>query len=458
MEFVHRPYIPDETIAAIATPPGEGGIAIVRISGKESFNIADTLFTGPVFFYPSHTAHLGKILDLSGAPIDEVLLLVMKGPKSFTGEDTVEIHCHGGSLVTRRVLERVLQAGARLASPGEFSFKAFMNGKIDLAKAEAIQQVISAKNEIAYAAANTQLQGALSKKIAGMQSELFDVAAILEASIDFPEESLEFATTEEILTLLSTIKKNMETLSNTFDEGKMIHEGLTLCLIGPPNAGKSSLMNALLGKERAIVTDIAGTTRDLLEDNLYLGGLHFRLVDTAGIRETTEKVEKEGIRRSKEAMGAADLILLVLDAASPLCAESLSLLAVTPKEKTLLVWNKTDLPYTLPSCTDTFSHVKLSALTGAGLDSLKESIQSFLWKKGPPAKDEIILTHLRHKEALDRAINLLSSVTQGLEQDVSPEFLSFDMRKCLFELGTILGVNISEEILNSVFSKFCIGK
>ncbi|MES2199980.1 MAG: tRNA uridine-5-carboxymethylaminomethyl(34) synthesis GTPase MnmE [Chlamydiota bacterium] len=458
MEFVHRPYIPEETIAAIATPPGEGGIAIVRISGKESFTIADSIFSGPVLSYPSHTAHLGKILDSSGYIIDEVLLLVMKGPKSFTGEDTVEIHCHGGGLVTRRVLERTLQAGARLASPGEFSFKAFMNGKIDLAKAEAISQVISAKNEIAYAAANTQLQGALSKKIIELQTKLFDVAAILEASVDFPEESLEFASTEEILTLLNSTLQTMEHLSNTFDEGKMIHEGLTLCLIGPPNAGKSSLMNALLGKERAIVTEIAGTTRDLLEDNLYLGGLHFRLIDTAGIRETTEQIEKEGIRRSKEAMQAADLILLVLDASSPLCQESISLLNVTPKEKTLLIRNKTDLPHMPCPSTNSFCHVSLSALTGEGVDSLKEAIQTFLWKTGPPAKEEVILTHLRHKEALDRARGLLYSVVTGLEQDISPEFLSFDMRKCLFELGTILGVNISEEILNSVFSKFCIGK
>lgn len=458
MEFVHRPYIPEETIAAIATPPGEGGIAIVRISGKESFILADSIFTGPVLSYPSHTAHLGKILDSSGYVIDEVLLLVMKGPKSFTGEDTVEIHCHGGSLVTRRVLERTLQAGARLAAPGEFSFKAFMNGKIDLAKAEAIQQVISAKNEMAYAAANTQLQGALSKKIVDLQTKLFDVAAILEASIDFPEESLEFASQEEIIDTLQSVSQIMEHLSLTFNEGKIIHEGLTLCLIGPPNAGKSSLMNALLGKERAIVTEIAGTTRDLLEDNLYLGGLHFRLIDTAGIRETTEKIEKEGIRRSKEAMQAADLILLVLDASSPLCQESTALLALIPPEKTLVVWNKTDLPHTFCPSTKAFFQTPLSALTGDGVDALKEAIQTFLWKKGPPAKDEVILTHLRHKEALDRAKELLDSVILGLKLDTSPEFLSFDMRKCLFELGTILGVNITEEILNSVFSKFCIGK
>ncbi len=457
MEFVHRPYIPEETVAAIATPPGEGGIAIVRISGKDSFALADTIFSGPVLSYPSHTAHLGKILDASSHAIDEVLLLVMKGPRSFTGEDTVEIHCHGGSLVTKKVLERVLEAGARLALPGEFSFKAFMNGKIDLAKAEAISQVIGAKNEMAYAAANTQLKGALSQKIISFQERLFDTAAILEASVDFPEESLEFATPEELINLLKSILLEMQKLSSTFDEGQMIHEGLTLCLIGAPNAGKSSLMNALLGKERAIVTEIAGTTRDILEDNLYLGGLHFKILDTAGIRETSETIEKEGIRRSKEAMTTADLILLVTDASKPLCKEALALLEQAPKEKTILIRNKTDLPSSSFQ-NETFTQVDISALTGDGIDSLKSAVQTFIWKKGPPAKDEVILTHLRHKQALDEACKLLFSVIEGLKQNISPEFLCFDMRKCLFELGTILGVNVSEEILNSIFSKFCLGK
>lgn len=457
MDFVHRPYIPGETIAAIATPPGEGGIAIIRISGKEALLVASKIFSGPIFSYDSHTAHLGKIRDFSGLILDEVLVLILKGPRSFTGEDTVEIHCHGGSLITRKILEVCFQAGARLALPGEFSFKAFMNGKIDLAQAEAIQQVISAKNEIAHAAAEMHLQGALSKKIALMQKELLDVGAILEAWVDFPEEGLEFASKEEILASLGEILKQMTDLSSSFFEGKMIHEGLFLCLIGPPNAGKSSLMNALLGKQRAIVTEIAGTTRDLLEENLYLGGLHFKLVDTAGIRDTEEQIEKEGIRRSKEALQTADLILLVLDASSEISEETLSLLAIAPKNKTLLVWNKIDLPdfkiQDLP-----FPSVTLSALKGTGIEALKEKVQSIIWEKGPPSKEEVILTNLRHKQALDRAMDHLLALIDGLSNDVSPEFLSFDMRKCLFELGTILGLNISEEILTTIFSKFCLGK
>lgn len=457
MSFVHRPYIPEETIAAIATPPGEGGISIIRISGKESLSVASKIFTGPVLTYLSHTAHLGKILDRTGHILDEVLLLVMKNPKSFTGEDTVEIHCHGGTIVTKKILEEVLWAGARAALPGEFSLKAFMNGKLDLAQAEAIQQVISAKNEMAYSAAEQHLQGALSKHIKRFQSKLLDIAAILEAWVDFPEEGLEFASQEEILDSLSEILESMNSLSRSFYEGKILHEGLSLCLIGPPNAGKSSLMNALLGKERAIVTEIAGTTRDLLEDHLYLGGLHFKLVDTAGIRETEERIELEGIRRSFSAMETCDLILLVLDASEPLSAEAHSLLQNTPKEKTLLVWNKADLPHSLPPDIFPFS-LSLSALTGIGVDALKAMIHKMIWKSGPPSKEELILTNIRHKEALDRSIEALKNITYGLHENLSPEFLSFDMRRALFELGTILGMDISEEILTSIFSKFCVGK
>lgn len=458
MQFVHKPYISGETITAIATPPGEGGIAIVRISGKNSLNVAAKIFSGPVHSYASHSAHLGKVYDSTQSMIDEVLLLVMKGPRSFTGEDTVEIHCHGGSLVTKKVLEQTVLAGARLAEPGEFSLKAFMNGKIDLAKAEAIQQMISAKNTLAYSAAKTHLEGSLSLKIAQFQADLLQTAAILEASVDFPEESLEFATKEELLDMLRSIMSQMQKLSESFHEGKIIHEGLSLCLSGPPNAGKSSLMNLLLGKNRAIVTEIAGTTRDLLEDNLSLSGLHFRLIDTAGIRQTEDIIEKEGIKRSREAMQESDLVLLVFDASKPLCEESLQLLSTAPIDKTLLIWNKSDLIDTKPSYQTPIPHVLISALKGDGLDRLKEAVSHCIWKKAPPAKDELILTNLRHKQALDEACLLLSSVINGLEKDLSPEFLCFDMRKCLFELGTILGMDISEEILSAIFSKFCIGK
>jgi tRNA modification GTPase len=267
----------------------------------------------------------------------------MRAPNSYTGEETIEIHCHGGTLVTQKVLETVLQAGARGAEPGEFTFKAFINGKIDLAQAEAVQELIAAKNELALNAAEKQLQGNLSKKIAAFQNQCIEIAAILEAWVDFPEEDLAFAPMEHVIGQLQEIRNQMQRLNETFHEGKILSTGLNLCLLGPPNVGKSSLMNALLGKERAIVTDVPGTTRDLLEEEMRLGKLHVRLIDTAGIRETEEIVEKEGVRRSKRAMGEADLILCVLDISKPLNEEALTLLSLLPQEKTILIWNKIDL-------------------------------------------------------------------------------------------------------------------
>ena len=457
MHFIHRPYIPHETISAIATPVGEGGIAVIRVTGKEALNVVNKIFSGPIHSYKTHTAHLGKIHDLQGNFLDEVLLLVMLGSRSFAGEDTVEIHCHGGSLVTRKVLEATLSAGARAALPGEFSFKAFINGKIDLAQAEAVQELIGAKNEIALQKAEEQLQGALSNQINQFQKELFDVAAILEAWVDFPEEGLEFATKEEILAMLESTFSKMKTLSLTFHEGQVIKEGLSLCLIGPPNAGKSSLMNTLLGKERAIVTAIPGTTRDILEDELLLGGLHFRIKDTAGIRQTEELVEKEGIRRSKLAMETADLVLLLLDISKELNEEELMLLSSAPVDKTLLVWNKADLAHTAPIETNLPS-VKISAKENSGIPALKQAIDQIIWKKGPPSQEAIVITNARHKIAIDEALAAGARLIEGLKSDVSPEFLSSDMRAVLTELGTIIGKDIGDDILSAIFSKFCVGK
>jgi len=457
MHFVHRPYVPGETIAAVATPPGEGGIAVIRVTGKEALHVVAKIFSGPIHTYKTHTAHLGKIHDLSGKFVDEVLALVMLGNRSYAGEDTVEIHCHGGSIVTRKVLEACLTAGARAALPGEFSFKAFMSGKIDLAQAEAVQELIGAKNEIALQKAEDQLQGSLSQKIKLFQKELFDIAAILEAWVDFPEEGLEFASKEEIISMLESTYEKMQALSSTFHEGQVIKEGLTLCLIGPPNAGKSSLMNTLLGKERAIVTDIPGTTRDVLEDDLFLGGLHFRIKDTAGIRQTEEIVEKEGIRRSKLAMEKSDLVLLLLDISKELNEEELLLLSSAPKEKTLLVWNKSDLDHSSPIQTEIPS-VKISAKDALGISELKEAVHKIVWKRGPPSQEEIVITNVRHKQALDDALVAARSLINGLLSDISPEFLASDMRATLKELGTIIGSDIGEDILSAIFSKFCVGK
>lgn len=458
MEYVHRPYQKGETIAAIATPPGEGGVAVIRISGNEALSVAEKIFSGPIRTYKTHTAHFGKVIDADGTIIDEVLALVMISPRSYTGEDTVEIHCHGGSLISQKVLNVILNAGARAAQPGEFTFKAFINGKLDLAQAEAVQQLIGAKNTLAMQMAKEQLQGKISKQILQFQKSLIDTAAILEAWVDFPEEDLEFASMEEVVEHLSATKLLMEKLLGTFHDGKIASHGISLCLAGPPNVGKSSLMNALLGKDRAIVTEIAGTTRDLLEEEMKLGNLHFRLIDTAGIRDTSEIVEKEGIRRSKEAMQQADLILLVLDASRAICEEAAALLASAPREKTLLVWNKIDLPHSeIPSTAIPFT-TKVSAQQGLGMEDLHAQIDKLIWHKGPPAKDEIVITSLRHKQALANATCALQTLIDGLKTGVSPEFVASDMRKVLSELGTIIGTNITEDVLSAIFSKFCIGK
>jgi len=457
MDFVHTPYEPGETVAAIATPPGEGGVAIVRISGNRAFDIAAKVFSGPIHSYATHTAHYGRVHNAQGHTVDDVLVLVMRGRRSYTGEDTVEIHCHGGSLVTRRVLEVILQAGARAARPGEFTLKAFMNGKLDLAQAEAVQTLISAKNEHALHAAEGQLKGSLSKRISTFQQALTQTAAILEAWVDFPEEGLEFASLEDICQQLEATEQSMQALSDTFHDGKILHEGITMSLIGCPNVGKSSLMNALLDKERAIVSHIPGTTRDVLEDQMRLNGLNFRLMDTAGIRHAEDLIEQEGIRRSKEAMEQADLVLLVLDASKGLSPEDQHLMQALPKKKTIAVWNKTDLPHNgLPDLE--FACVPISAKNRSGIDALKKAIDTILWQKGPPAKDEVMITSLRHKESLDNAVEASRRLRIGLKTGVSPEFLSMEMRQCLSELGRVIGTNITEDILSAIFSKFCIGK
>jgi len=447
-----------ETIAAIATPAGEGGVAIVRMSGKRALLVAERIFSKPIASLASHTLTYGKILDEHRRVIDTVLLAVMRAPRSFTGEDTVEIQCHGGSLITKKVLQAVLHAGARAALPGEFSFKAFKNKKIDLAQAEAIQALIGAKNERALSAAKEQLEGSLSLKISSFQKGLIDAGAFLEAWVDFPEEGLEEPETEKLKSALSHLLNEMERLHESFSHGKLLHTGVTLCLTGAPNVGKSSLMNALLCKERAIVTEIPGTTRDLLEEEMRLEELHFRLIDTAGIRFSSETIEKEGIRRSLLAMERADLILFVLDASRLPTSEERALLQETPKEKSLLIWNKIDLPHPSPLPALREESLSLSAKTEEGLSALKSAIVAKVLKKGLASKEEVVLSNLRHQTALSHAIDGVNALICGLNEQLSPEFLASDLRFALTSLGSIIGIDIGEELLTAVFSKFCIGK
>jgi len=447
----------DHTIAAVATPPGEGGVAIIRISGKDAVPIADAVFSSNVESIKSHTVRYGHI-HKNGQHIDDVLLLVMRAPRSYTGEDTVEVHCHGGSLITRRVLDAVLEAGAKQALPGEFTFRAFIHNKLDLSQAEAVQELIGAKNERALDAAEQQLQGRLSEKILTFQSRLNSIAAILEAWVDFPDEGLEFASFEEVCDDLESVIGEMRELEATYHDGKILHDGISLCLIGCPNVGKSSLMNALLDKERAIVTDTPGTTRDIVEDHLRINGLNFRLIDTAGIREGAETIEQEGIRRSREALEKADLVLLVLDAGRGISAEDEQLINIVPKGKTIVIWNKIDLPHNgIPQIPLPYI-VPLSAKEKKGLDQLHKKIDQVVWEGAPPSKEEVLITNVRHKESLSSAIASCEKVLDGLRADVSPEFVAFDMRDCLENLGKVIGTDVTEDILSAIFSKFCIGK
>lgn len=448
----------EDTIAAISTPPGEGGIAVIRVSGKQAVDIIDKVFSGGVKNYKTHTVHYGQVIDLSGDVVDDVLLSVMLAPRSYTGENTVEINCHGGILIARRVLETVLGAGALAALPGEFTFQAFVNGKLDLAQAEAVQELIAAKNEMAMHAATDQLHGRLSEHVSQFKGKLTDIAAMIEAWVDFPEEDLEFASVNEVADSLRAINGQLKQFIKTFHDGRLLREGVSLCLIGRTNVGKSSLMNALLDKDRAIVTEEHGTTRDILEDDVIINGLNFRIIDTAGIRETKGLVEQEGIRRSRKAMTEADLVLFVVDAFEGVNGEDLDLLENLPSKKTIVVWNKVDLVSEKDPGIDVENVVAVSALQGTGLDDLKECIDKVVWKSGPPSKEEIFITNTRHKEALEDAVDACDRVIEGLCQQVSPEFVAFDMRQVLVALGRILGTDITEDILSVIFSKFCIGK
>lgn len=440
-------YTTKDTVVALATPPGEGGVAIVRISGEHAQEVARAMTSIKTF--TSHKAQLAKVLHADGTVIDRALILPLLGTTSFTGEDTIEIQCHGGRLIPQRIIDRAIQCGARPALPGEFSYKAYANGKLSLTQAEAIQSLIGAKNETALSAATQQLEGRLHKRVSNFQKQLFDIAAIIEAWVDFPEEGLEFASQEELLVQLTKIAHKIQHLIDTYHDGKRIHTSYTLCLIGEPNVGKSSLLNALLGKDRAIVTPIAGTTRDVLEEELHIGRHSFRIHDTAGLRESTDEIEQEGVRRSKKIRDEADIILYVLDRTRNVQPD-LSL----PKEKTIAVWNKADLDGSetlLP-----YEHVSISAREETGLDALQESIVSKISLEHN--KEELLLTNARHYHALMRAHTDIIAVIEGLATDVSAEFVASDIRSCLKHLASIIGTDVTEDILSSIFSKFCVGK
>ncbi len=458
MNFIYNFDQQKDTIAAISTPPGEGAISIIRISGPQAAEIIDRIFSKKLSQKTSHTVHFGKIMETPDKELDSVLAFLMKAPKSYTGEDLVEINCHGGQLITQKVLKKILETGARPALPGEFTLRAFLNHKIDLAQAEAVQSLISAKNTLALKAAQNQLAGKLTEKIKNLQKELIDIAADLEAETDFPEEEIETVNFSCLTKQLQKTLADLKQLSSSFETGKKFEEGITIAIIGTPNVGKSSLMNLLCQKEKAIVTDIPGTTRDLIEETAFLNSsFHFHLIDTAGIRTTYEKIEKEGIRRSLKALDNADMSLLVLDASRSLNPEDQKLIQRINPKKTILVWNKTDLNPHPPKIGLTYE-LLFSAKKQTGLKHLRKTIKQFIENQPFASKEELVLTKERHQNALSQAIKNCQKAIRGLQSQRSVEFISDDLRFALLSLGQIIGHDLTEDILSRIFSKFCIGK
>lgn len=453
-----------DTIAAIATAVGESGISIIRVSGSNALNIVSSIFAGKnnrgLKDIKPYTMRYGHIIDKeTSEKIDEVLVSYMKGPKSFTAEDSVEINCHGGIISTNRVLEQTIKAGARIAEPGEFTKRAFLNGRIDLSQAEAVIDLIRAKTELSMKSALMQSEGRISKEINSLRNKLLGTIAHIEATVDFPEEDLEEITSNRVINDLEEILKDIEHLLNTANEGKILREGLNIVIIGKPNVGKSSLLNALLMEKRAIVTDVPGTTRDVIEEYINLDGIPVKIVDTAGIRETEDVVEKIGVEKSKEKINEADLIILMLDLSRELDTEDKEIIEYIKDKKYIVLLNKTDLSRKLQdeSIKDLKNIIEISAKTGMGIDQLKLKVKD-LFFSGEIKTTEVMITNSRHKEALYRSKERCAAALYTLTSGISIDLASIDLRSAWIHLGEITGETLDEDIIDKIFSEFCIGK
>jgi len=455
-------YIED-TIAAISTPQGEGGIGIVRISGREAGAIGLRLFRfrhGHAF--RSHFLHYGSVTEPDGGDvIDEAMAVLMCAPRSYTCEDVLELHCHGGMVVTERVLTSALACGARLAEPGEFTRRAFVNGRIDLVQAEAVMDVIVAKTEAALALAQRQREGALSARIAEVRQSLTRSLAFVEASIDFPEDDIGETDTGALRTDVNTALASIDRLLAGFDDGRILREGISVLIVGKPNAGKSSLLNCLLRENRAIVTHIPGTTRDIIEETVNLGGLAVRLLDTAGIRHTDDVVEREGISRALDKIPLADLVLFVLDSSRPFSSEDRLILDSLGGKRVIAVLNKSDLPVAmvLPPEVADMPCAAVSAGSGDGIDGLRELIRTtFLHCGALDSREFVAISRSRHRDALASARVALRQFLSGLETERELEILAIDLRDALAAVGQVTGETTPDDVLDVIFSSFCIGK
>jgi tRNA modification GTPase len=455
-----------DTIAAIATSVGQSGISIIRISGEKALNIVSKIFIGKnnkgLEDIISYTMRYGHIIDrVSEEKLDEVIISYMKGPKSFTAEDTVEINCHGGVVVTSRILEEVIKAGARLAEPGEFTKRAFLNGRIDLSSAEAVIDIINAKTELSVKSAVKQSEGRLSKEINSLREVLIEDIAHIEATVDYPEEDLEEITAEKASRSIKKIQETIQNLISTADEGKILREGLNVVIVGKPNVGKSSLMNELLSEKRAIVTDVPGTTRDVLEEFINIEGIPIKIIDTAGIRETEDVVEKIGVEKSREKLNEADLIIFMLDTSRELDDEDIKIINYLENKKYIVLLNKSDLDKKFEedklNLLDKDNFIISSVKTGEGVDELKKKVKD-LFFKGDINIGDIMVSNTRHKQALIKAAESLSFAQEALNDTSAIDLASIDIRNAWTFLGEITGDSLGENIIDKIFSKFCLGK
>lgn len=458
----------EETISAVATAVGEGGIGIIRMSGKKASSILDKIFKGKKV---NNTADMqtqkmayGNIIDPENQKnVDEVLALLMRGPNSYTREDVVEIHCHGGVVPLKQILALTLRYGARLAEPGEFTKRAFLNGRLDLAQAEAVIDIIRAKTDASLRMALGHLDGALSGKIRGIRDGILAMIANLEATIDFPEEDIEELTAQDVKKSVYVVLEEVDHLLATKETGRILREGLETVIIGKPNVGKSSLLNALLQEKRAIVTDVPGTTRDIIEEFVNIRGVPLKIVDTAGIRDTVDIVEKIGVEKTREYIGTADLILLLLDASRPLSAEDREVLTLLTGRQAIILVNKSDLPSQLDmdevhTYVDDQHVIKISVMDGNGLSELEQLIVDMVYSGQVQEKEGAFINNLRQANLLEQAKGHLKAVVETVDNNMPPDCIVVDLRDAWDKLGEITGDTVGEDIIDQIFTKFCIGK
>lgn len=453
----------NDTIAAISTAHGTGGIGIIRMSGEKAFDIASRVFKGKKNFMEmgSHTISYGKIINpVNSEIVDEVLISKMKNPNSFTREDMVEINCHGGPVIQRNLLELIVSLGARLAEPGEFTKRAFLNGRMDLSQAEAVIDIINSKTSESSRAAINQLEGKLSKKIKEARKILIELIAHIEVTVDYPEHDIEEVTGKKVYDDIMMVKEKLKVLIKGFEKGRIIREGINAVIIGRPNAGKSSLMNELAGKNKAIVTDVPGTTRDIIEEYININGIPVKIVDTAGIRQTEDVVERIGVEKAEKAIEQADLVILVIDAKAGITEEDVSILGKLHNKKHVILLNKIDLieEYKDLPLLKEKNVIKASIKNDIGIDILENEITNLFLKGEINVNSEVIVTNIRHKALIDKALKSLEEACNAYENSMPLDFITIDIKNAAESLGQITGESVSEDVMNEIFSRFCIGK